>query len=459
MYLGLSKAHFLSETGCCKPFDASADGYCRGEACALVVLKKLSDAIAEGDVIHGVIKGISINNSGNSSSITHPHAGTQASLMRQVIETSGVDASTINVVEAHGTGTQAGDSGEANSLSQTLRGADGLSSQRKTFIGSIKGNIGHTEAASGVAALVKLLVMLQQRSILPQASFNTLNPSIKDLFASANFTVPLATEPWPQVSRRVPRRALLNNFGASGSNATLIVQEHMVSSKQSPPVNKARSMYMFNLSATEPDRLKELIELYKAYVQKKQKEATIADFCYGATARRQLYKYGQLVCCGSTSDLISQLEALSSQAPTPWRRHAAAAKTIFLFSGQGGLYEGMGWELWGTDPEFRKIFQHCDDIVKHLGIPSLMLYFDPTRTAEYESLSPGLRLAVSHCTCIALQYGLAKLIQSWGVVPARVIGHRLVMINLCGSCLLTQLQVSANTLRWPFLVPSQSTML
>ncbi|KAI1528845.1 Polyketide synthase modules, partial [Pyrenophora tritici-repentis] len=221
MYLGLARAHFLSPTGQCKPFDAAADGYCRAESSVVFVLKRMEDAIAHGDRIHGIIRGTSVNQSGTSKSITHPDAETQALLMRSLLDRTKIPARSISVVEAHGTGTQAGDLCEITSLQAVL--GQGSGRQQPLCLGSIKGNIGHAEAASGGVGLAKLLLMMQRKKIPPQASFQHLNPRLSSI-ADHNIMIPTRVMDWNS-THDSPRRALLNNFGAAGSNAALILEE------------------------------------------------------------------------------------------------------------------------------------------------------------------------------------------------------------------------------------------
>ena len=196
MYLGLSRAHFLSSTGQCKPFDETADGYCRSEGCGIVVLKRLSRAIDEGDRIHGIIRGVELNQSGESKSITHPDHSTQAELFRKLLAKTNVAPEMISVVEAHGTGwsvvvpltflllmpksrqlgTQAGDYSESRSL-RAVFGPD-RTTENPLYISSLKGNMGHAEAASGVAGLAKLLLQMKHQQITHQASLKKLNPRL-----------------------------------------------------------------------------------------------------------------------------------------------------------------------------------------------------------------------------------------------------------------------------------------
>src|SRR4051794_4850297 len=179
MFVGLDRGHFLSPTGQCKAFDALADGYSRAEGCGIFVIKRLSDALAENDRILGVIRGIEVNQSGQANSITHPHPPTQESLFKQLLCNSGVDASHVTVVEAHGTGTQAGDPSELEAIRSVF--CPSRPPSNPLHVTSIKGNIGHLEAASGAAGLAKLLLMLRHMKIPRQISLQKLNPRITPL--------------------------------------------------------------------------------------------------------------------------------------------------------------------------------------------------------------------------------------------------------------------------------------
>ena len=222
MYIGLDRAHFLSSTGQCKPWDASADGYCRAEGSGMFVLKRLSDALAENDNILAVIRGAETNQSAHAESITHPHVPTQVSLFKKLIASSGVDPSKISVIEAHGTGTQAGDPTELESIRSVF--SVNRTPDNPLHVTSVKANIGHAEAASGAAGLAKLVLMLQKQTIPAVISLKKLNPRIPPL--SQDGTV-IDTEltSWSAPSDGSPRLALLNNFGAAGSNGALILEE------------------------------------------------------------------------------------------------------------------------------------------------------------------------------------------------------------------------------------------
>lgn len=416
MYLGLSRAHFLSPTGQCKPFDVSADGYCRGEGCGLVVLKKLANAIEDGDHIYGIIRGVGVNQCGTAKSITHPDHKTQAALFSQVLGASRTSPDSIDVVEAHGTGTQAGDFAEVASLSAVFKDRN---DQQPLYLCSVKGNIGHAEAASGVASLIKLLLMMERGTIPPLASFTTLNTRLTTM-RNHNMVIPTSAQAWTRTDGR-PRRALLNNFGAAGSNAALILEEAPRSRHQEYRPSRPRSWHLLNLSAKSATALHQLKSKYTKFIRDSP-TTRIEDICYSANARR-IHHTAHRWSGGGTSldELVNKLQ--SDNVPRE-PVSLATTKTIFIFSGQGGAYEGMGAEILHTAPEFRSSVEICDAILASHRFPITMPFLDPTLHNDEAPRTEREQIIVAQCACFVLEYSLARLWMKFGITPDLVLGHR-----------------------------------
>ncbi|RDB14789.1 Non-reducing polyketide synthase terA [Hypsizygus marmoreus] len=411
MFLGLDRGHFLSPTGQCKAFDASADGYSRSEGCGIFVLKRLSDAIAENDRILGVIRGIEVNQSGLAHSITHPHPPTQAALFKRVLEKSNIDAHRVNVVEAHGTGTQAGDPSELESIRSVF--ALKRSSSNPLHITSVKANIGHLEAASGAAGLAKLLLMFQHQSIPRQISLKNLNPRIAPL-ESDNTVIDVVHTPWAPSHKGMTRVALLNNFGAAGSNTALLLEEHLKpQSVQEPP----GMHYVFGLSAKDGAALDTLRSNYLLFLEQ-SKNIRLADVAYTSTARRQLYDHRIAVSASSISDLMQKLPRA-----LPARVTAKSPRVVFVFSGQGGQYLGMGRSLYRTTPVFRQHIDECHHILLEAGFPGVRAIIDAD--TETSGLSTLQEFEAYQAAIFSLQYALAQLWIFWGLSPSAVVGHSL----------------------------------
>ncbi|KAJ3575743.1 hypothetical protein NP233_g904 [Leucocoprinus birnbaumii] len=411
MFLGLDRGHFLSPTGQCKAFDASADGYSRSEGVGMFVLKRLADAEAENDNILGVIRGIEVNQSGLAHSITHPHAPTQANLFRRVLETAGIEANRINVVEAHGTGTQAGDPNELESIRSVF--AKNRPSNNPLHITSVKSNIGHLEAASGAAGLAKLLLMLRHKTIPRVISLKNLNPRIVDL-SSDNTIIDTVQATWVPSEEGKSRVALLNNFGAAGSNTAMVLEEYLAPSTtpQSLPV-------VFGISAKDSKALEALRKRVIDWVKDpKRADIPLTDIAYTSTARRHLYEHRFAVSVSSKEELVEKLEKASAAQvqDTPF-------STAFVFSGQGSQYIGMGRSLYQTTPVFKKTVDDCHSILVAAGFPGVLPIIVPE--GDTSGLTKLEEFEANQAAIFSLEYALAKLWMSWGITPSVVVGHSL----------------------------------
>ncbi|KAH9894572.1 thiolase-like protein [Xylariomycetidae sp. FL2044] len=423
MYRGLFRAHFLSPTGQCKPFDESADGYCRSEGCGMVVLKRLSAAVEEGDHVYGVIRGVGVNQCGTAKSITHPDSRTQAVLMKSVLDSARVSASSVNFIEAHGTGMQAGDVAEFNSIASVFGSHD---SQDPIFVGSLKGNIGHSEAASGVASLAKLLLMMEKKEVPPQASFQTLNPGLRPGLLHHGLTIPTQMQPWNKVSGQSPRRALLNNFGAAGSNAALLLEEfvpprrHGGGVHQRRPRRPKRSHDILNLSAKTSQGLETLRQSYASYLEINP-DVPLEDLCYTANARRQEYwPYRTSIVGSSSSDLLDQLRLPLEKQFQSSPDHTY--KTVFVFSGQGSIYPGVGADLLSTNHVFRAAVDRCDEVLLDNSFPAVKPLLNDSQV-DSSSQTTEESIILTQCACFVLEYALALMWKDWGLQPDVVVGH------------------------------------
>ena len=411
MFIGLDKAHFLSSTGC-KSFDASADGYSRAEGCGIFVLKRLSDAVAENDRILGLIRGVEVNQSGMAHSITHPHGVTLESLLKRVLERSDMDPRLISFVESHGTGTQAGDVNEIQSLRRIL--AVDRTSNNPLYVGSIKVNIGHLEAASGTASLAKILLMLRHKMIPAQVSLQHLNPKISSLDIDSTI---ISTEniPWLPAAEGKRRFSLINNFGAAGSNAAMIIEEYLPASTKPPPSDV--SSYVFALSSKDNAALENMRANLIRWLQG-NKETRLADLSYTLMARRVVYTYRLVVTAATTKALISRIGLAKAHVST----YQQDPPIIFAFSGLGSQYQGMGSALYLSCSLFRKCIDECDSILRAAKFSSIL----PTIVGvSFSDDKTDYCTGEVHQTAIvSLEYALAMLWMSWGIKPTAVVGHR-----------------------------------
>ncbi|EDR13531.1 polyketide beta-ketoacyl-synthase [Laccaria bicolor S238N-H82] len=412
MFLGLDKGHFLSPAGQCRSFDASADGYARGEGCGVFVLKRLSDAVAENDKILGVIKGVEVNQSGLAQSITHPHAPTQSALLEQIISNSGIDGNRVNVIEAHGTGTRAGDAHELDSIQRVFSGH--RSPSNPLYITSIKANIGHLEAASGCAGLTKLLLMFQHKIIPRQISLQNVNSQVAQL--SADYAlIPNTNIPWISTHENAPRVAILSNFGAAGSNVAVLVEEYVLPQKD---LSTRRSSFVFGISAKSDIALQKMRVQLVSWLQLPGNRGTpLINFAYTSTARRQLYNHRLCASATDLEDLIQQLESVPIV-----RLPKKVTQVIFVFSGQGSQYPAMGSRLYETSPIFRQHIDQCHSILTESGFPGIL----PLIVGLNDVVSkPGEELVALQSFLFSLEFALSKLWLSWGIRPTAVVGHSL----------------------------------
>ncbi|OBT74264.1 Type I Iterative Polyketide synthase (PKS) [Pseudogymnoascus sp. 05NY08] len=419
VFAGLCKSHFLTKGhNACKTWDATADGYCRADGVGSVVIKKLEDAEADNDNILGVILGAGTNHSAEAVSITHPHAGHQAYLSRQVLRQAGVDPLDVSYIELHGTGTQAGDHEEMQSIMEVY--APLIKRRRKDqplHIGAVKANVGHGESVAGTMALIKVLIMLQKNLIPPHIGIKTeMNPRFPRDFDKRNLHIDLEMTPWPQTSSK-KRLAIVNNFGAAGGNTTMVLEEAPTRDiSESDP----RNTHIIAVSAKTKGSLTGNIERLIAYLDANP-DANLADLSYTTTARRNHHTHRVAISASDMGQLkkqlASRLKNIDSMKPIG---NSGNPPVAFTFTGQGSSYKSMDLELYRDVPTFKEHIQHLDSLARHQGFPSIVPALDGSHPKDHLH-SPVVTQLALVCTEIAL----AKYWASLGVKPDVVMGHSL----------------------------------
>jgi acyl transferase domain-containing protein/NADPH:quinone reductase-like Zn-dependent oxidoreductase/SAM-dependent methyltransferase/acyl carrier protein len=420
-FIGFSQASMLSPDGKCKAFDASANGFVRGEGAGMVLLKRLSQAIADGDPIHGVIIGTALNQDGHTNGISLPSAEAQARLVREACIDAGIAPSRIGFVEAHGTGTAVGDPIEAHAL------ADALCADRPTasplLIGSVKTNLGHLETAAGIAGLVKAVLVLKHGQIPANLHFVTPNPNID--FKGLKLRVNPALEPFPETDGT--RVVGVNSFGFGGANAHIIIEEapRPHHRRYETPAERA---WPIVLSARSEDALRGSALRLAQWLDERSHangdSPSLPDLVYSLGLRRNHHPYRLTIVTKSMAGLVQELSGYGVKQENPKVRTAftprrdAPPRIAFVMSGQGPQWWGMGRELLRHEPVFRATLERCAAAMKPWALFSLLK--ELARTEETSRLQ---RTEITQPAIFALQVSLAELWKSWGVQPAAIVGH------------------------------------
>jgi amino acid adenylation domain-containing protein len=412
------KAGFLSADGVCKTFDSQADGYVRGEGAGMVVLKPLSRALADGDRIYAVIRGGAINQDGRSNGLTAPNRRAQEAVLRDAYARAGISPGQVRFIEGHGTGTQLGDPIELAALGAVL--AEGREAGTRCAVGSVKTNIGHLEAAAGIAGLIKMALALHHRAIPQTLHFSKPNPHVA--FDTLPLRVQVALEPLPENGRRAI--AGVSSFGFGGTNAHLVLEEAPLIRNLAAGRNDSRRTgeIILPISAKSPAALWALACSIRDTLSDGSCQADMPDLAYTAGARRGHHDHRLAIVAASRDEIIEALDSFRRGEPhlssvqgrrLPGRRQ----KLAFVFSGQCKLAAGALRALFGSEPAFRTAIEQSDILLtRHIGW---------SLAAELESERPSSRLAdpaVARPVQFALQLGLAALWKSWGIVPDRLLG-------------------------------------
>jgi acyl transferase domain-containing protein/acyl carrier protein len=430
--IAASRARMLSPVGRCKTFDASADGYVRSEGCGILVLKRLSDAVRDGDRVCAVIPGTAVNQDGASSGLTVPNGGAQQRLITAALARAGLAGGDVDYLEAHGTGTALGDPIEVRAAGAAY-GA-GRDRDRPLLIGSVKTNIGHLESASGVAGLIKVVLSLQHEMLPRSLHFETPSPHIP--WESLPVRVVDQTIPWQANGR--PRRAGISAFGFTGTNAHVLIEE-------APPQSATADEYstgdiamasesdaqdepvdVLPLSARSPQALAELAQRYGEWLNTHPK-VDIADLCFTAGAGRSHFEHRAALVVDSVQSAREVLAELAENRMRPGVVRGECADpptTAWLFTGQGSQYPGMARELFDAEPVFANAVTQCADAVNGiLPRPLLEVLFATDRDTGGEAGKTLRHTSFAQPALFAVEMGLARLWQSWGIEPDVVLGH------------------------------------
>ncbi|ETW23730.1 hypothetical protein MGAST_12675 [Mycobacterium gastri 'Wayne'] len=411
--INFSRARMLSPDGRCKTFDAAADGYVRGEGCGVVVVKRLDDAIRDGDQIRAVIRGSAVNQDGASGGLTVPNGIAQQRVIADALRRAGVAPADVDYLEAHGTGTSLGDPIEIQAAGAAF-GA-GRDPTRPLLIGSVKTNIGHLEAGAGIAGLIKVILSLEHQELPKHLNF--ANPSPHIPWERLPVRVVAEAVPWARTDR--PRVAGISSFGFTGTNAHVVVEEAPPPAKRDTATPIAGRFSVLPLSARTPGALMQVAQRYRAWLAA-HPEAALADVCLTAGSGRSHFEQRAALVVNSVASASELLGALADDRPAPGLIRGGCGdppKTAWLFPGQGSQYAGMAKGLFDAEPVFAETLTRCANVVAEvLEKPMLDVIFgtdqDILRNTSYAQ--PAL---------FAVELGLARLWQSWGLEPDVVLGH------------------------------------
>nr|AHN91574.1 polyketide synthase [Cylindrospermopsis raciborskii CHAB358] len=421
--IGLSQGGMLAPDGSCKTFDANANGYVRGEGCGMIVLKRLSDATADGDNILAIIRGSMVNHDGHSSGLTAPRGPAQVSVIKQALDRAGIAPDAVSYVEAHGTGTPLGDPIEMDSLNEVFgRRTEPL------WVGSVKTNIGHLEAASGIAGLIKVVLMLKNKQIPPHLHFKTPNPYID--WKNLPVEIPTTLHAWDDKTLKDRKRiAGVSSFSFSGTNAHIVLSEAPSSELISNHAAVERPWHLLTLSAKNEEALANLVGLYQSFIS--TTDASLADICYTANTARTHFSH-RLALSATSHIQIEALLAAYKEGSVSLSinqgcvlSNSRAPKVAFLFTGQGSQYVQMAGELYETQPTFRNCLDRCAEILQSIfssrnspwGNPLLSVLYPNHESKEID------QTAYTQPALFAVEYALAQMWRSWGIEPDIVMGH------------------------------------
>lgn len=411
-----SYARMLAPDGRCKTFDARANGLGRGEGCGVIVLKRLSDAIADQDNILALVRGSAVNQDGRSSALTVPNGVAQEQLIRQALANSSVDAADIDYVEAHGTGTSLGDPIEVEALNQVF--GKNHSKDHPLVIGSVKTNIGHQEGAAGIAGLIKVLLALQYETIPPHIHFQKANPRIA--WDTMPITIPVKSIPWHRGDK--PRIAGISSFGLIGTNAHVVLEEAPISLHTSRTITD-RPYHLLCLSAKTHEALKDIASVFHLHLMTNLKQS-FADICFTANTGRSHFPY-RLALVASSSDQaraqiaiwLAQEDSIEGIYPSKSSIPSTQPKMVFFFGDSPIEHLNVSYDLYETQAVFKTALDQCDEILAtHFNVSLIELLWG--KSSHLLVQNTYIKLSV-----FAVQYSFYRLMFSLGIQPNAVIGE------------------------------------
>ncbi|GGO95489.1 type I polyketide synthase [Wenjunlia tyrosinilytica] len=416
-FVMMSKFAGLSPEGRCKTFDASADGYARGEGAGLVVLKRWSDAVRDGDNVIALVRGTAVNHDGRSSGLTVPNPAAQQGVIKAALTQAGIAPGDVDYVEAHGTGTSLGDPIELRALEAVI--GRNRPEGAPLLVGSVKTNIGHLESAAGVAGLLKLVLALQHGEIPPHLHFNEPNPNVD--WSKLHIEVTAEGTAWPDVEGR-PRIGAISSFGASGTNAHAVVSSVPEAGTGPSPARVQHPHGVLVASANSEEALTEVARKFALHLRR-DPDITLADACYTTQVGRARQTHGLAVAGDSLEGLADALEAHARgerdprlvTGRLPVHKHR---KVAWMFTGQGSQYAGMAQGL-ADEPAFREPFDECAALFDAALDRPLTSVVWPAEGTE----SPIDDTRYTQPALFAVEYALARMWQSWGLKPIALLGH------------------------------------
>ena len=418
--VAMSKGQFLAKDGRCKTFDEKADGYGRGEGAGALILKNYTEALRDGDNIYALVRGSGVNQDGHTQGISLPNQKSQEELMQQVYANAGIDADQITYVEAHGTGTQAGDIAETNAIGHVIGQAKKALGLPPVIVGSVKTNIGHLEAGAGIAAVIKTALSLYHNKIPQSLNFVTPNPKIN--FFDLNIDVPTQMREWP--NNHSEKLSSINSFGYGGTNAHVVLQQvHTHKAKQEMvslgDVDDDYFPVLYPLSAQSETALLARAEQLLEVINTDYCE--LADLQYTLTQRRSHLDCRVAFLASSKQELQEKIQAFITGEVTTGiiaGRASASQEKIFVFTGMGPQWWGMGQNLFQAEPVFKNSLLRCDTLFKKYSGWSIL-----QEMLKAQSLSRMDQPEVSQPANFILQVALTDLYKSYGIEPNAVIGH------------------------------------